>query len=156
MEKNLPIIYFKEAYCLVKDKDYYSLFLSSTENSFIQFFRYIFVGGSSFILDAGALWILNVMGLHYLVAALFANIVGLIANYTLSKCIIFMKDSKKFGRLGEFTMYGIIGFIGLVLTEIIMFVFTDVIGFYFMISKVISAALIFIWNFLARKVILYM
>lgn len=150
------IKHLKELFYLVKINNFYSLFFSSTNNPYIQFFRYIFVGGSAFIADAGILFVLSVLGLHYLIAAIFANGVGLVINYILSKAVVFAQDSKHFGHLGEFTVYGIIGLIGLILNESFMYFFTDKLGIYFMLSKIISAVIILFWNFVARKFLLYM
>jgi hypothetical protein len=36
-----------------------------------------------------------------------------------------------------------------------MYVLTDIAGFYFMFSKAMSAAVVLIWNFTARKMLLY-
>ena len=52
-------------------------------------------------------------------------------------------------------MYGIIGMIGHLITEGLMYLFTDVFGLYFLISKIIAAAIVLVWNFAARKVVLY-
>ena len=45
--------------------------------------------------------------------------------------------------------------VGLLLTELLMFFFTSHLHVYFMVSKLISSILVFFWNFLARKFILY-
>jgi hypothetical protein len=38
---------------------------------------------------------------------------------------------------------------------VFMHLFTDVLGLYVMVSKLVSAVLVFSWNFLGRKLILY-
>ncbi len=143
----------KEFFKLLGKLDFKNIFITPTDNGFIQFFRYVFVGGVAFLADAGILFLLELLGLNYLIAAIFAFIVGLIANYVMSKLLVFQKSSIN-GKL-EFVFYGIIGLIGLGLTELFMYLFTDVWGLYFMISKIIVAVIVLIWNFLARKLILY-
>jgi putative flippase GtrA len=139
----------------MKQNKVFSLFCMAADSQLIQFFRYVFVGGAAFTADASALFILKMLGLNYLVAAAFSFVVGLIVNYLLSKSIVFIQDSKYTGHWGEFLVYGLIGLAGLALTELFMFLFTDFIGLYFMLSKLIAAALVLIWNFAARKLILY-
>ena len=65
------------------------LFIDPTAKPLIQFFRYVFVGGCSFLVDAGVLWLCVQMGLYYLIAACFSFIAGLICNYFLSRALVF-------------------------------------------------------------------
>lgn len=128
------------------------LFKEKTDNTMLQFFRYIFVGAAAFAADAGALWAAQKL-MHYLAAAAIAFMAGLAVNYTLSKYFVFSDKSKN--PAAEFTAYGIIGVIGLGITELLMYIFTDICGIYFLASKVIAAAVVLIWNFAARKALLY-
>lgn len=143
----------KELFEYIKKLDFKGLFTKTTSNSVIQFFRYVFVGGIAFIADGGSLFLIERIGVNYLIAAVFAFVIGLVCNYILSKLIVFKKSSVD-GRI-EFIVYGLIGAIGLLFTEFIMYILTDIVGIYFMISKVIAAVIVLIWNFLARKLVLY-
>ena len=67
---------------------------------------------------------------------------------------MFQEGSKKTGTIGEFIAYGIIGLMGLFFTEGIMWILLKV-GILYMIAKVVAAALVLIWNFVARKLLLY-
>ena len=118
----------------------------------IQFLRYSLVGGAAFIVDAGTLWCLERF-VHYLAAAAIAFVAGLIVNYILSKLFVF--TDKVGSPTAEFITYAVIGVIGLGFTELLMYFFTDMLGIYFLLSKIITAALVLIWNFAARKIILY-
>lgn len=143
----------KELFGYLLKFDIKNLFKTPTTNTIIQFFRYVFVGGVAFLVDGGLLFLLEKIGLHYLVATVFAFIGGLICNYMLSKLLVF-QEKKSNPRL-EFLIYGIIGIVGLGITEGFMYVFTDILDLYFMLSKIIVAIIVLIWNFLARKLILY-
>lgn len=128
------------------------LFIEQTEDSKIQFLRYIFVGGFSAVVNIGALYIFkDLIGLYYLIANVIGFILGLITNYLLSKALVFTKE-KMNNSIIEFTIYTIIGIIGLVLDSLFMWIFTSKLGIYYLISKIIATALVFIWNFGARKV----
>ena len=144
----------KEFFEALKRFDINTLFRAETTNSFIQFFRYIFVGGIAFVADAGALWLCE-MFMHYLIAAAIAFVFGLVVNYVLSVCFVFSDSERKTSRTAEFIIYAVIGVIGLGLTELIMWLFTDVIGLYFLLSKIVAAAIVLVWNFVARKKIIY-
>ena len=118
----------------------------------IQFIRYIFVGGAAFVADAAALWILE-KAMHYLLATALAFVIGLVVNFTLSKKFVF--TDAQHNKAKEFTVYALIGVAGLGITELLMYIFTDKLGIYFMLSKIVTAAMVLIWNFTARKIILY-
>lgn len=83
-----------------------------------------------------------------------AFVFGLIVNFVLSKIFVFQESSEKTGATGEFIAYGIIGVTGLGFTEGIMWILLKV-GIIYMIAKVVAAVLVLIWNFGARKVLLY-
>ncbi len=144
----------KEFLSAVAGFDLKLLFKEKTTNSFIQFFRYIFVGGFAFLADAFMLWLCEKL-MNYMIAAAIAFIVGLAVNYMLSTWFVFSESEQVKSKAKEFAAYAVIGVIGLGLTEAIMYLLTDVCGFYFMLSKVIAAALVLIWNFVARKIIIY-
>lgn len=131
------------------------LFIQPTNNSLIQLFRYCFVGGFAFIVDAGGLFLLTeYAGLYYLLSATISFILGLVVNYLLSKSWIFRK-SKLTSRWTEFIIYSIIGVVGLGLNTLFLYLFTDCLHIYYMLSKIITAALVMLWNFFARKIILF-
>lgn len=131
------------------------LFKKKTNNFLVQLFRYCFVGGIAFLVDYGLLYLLSdKFGLHYLVSSSIAFIAGVVVNYIISTFWVF-SESKYKDKRKEFAIFAIIGVIGLALTEGLMWLFTGVIGIHYMISKIITAALVLMWNFLARKIILF-
>lgn len=140
---------------LIRNKDFRAIFILPTKNLLLQFFRYSFAGVSAFLVDAGILFFLYQLGIHYLTASAVGFVAGMLVNFLVAKRFVFCTCSKCVGRAGEFLIYCLIGLAGLALTEVFMFLFTDVVGFYFMVSKTITASLVFIWNFNARKFILY-
>lgn len=118
----------------------------------IQFIKYIFVGGAAFVADALTLWLLGSI-IHYLAAAAVAFAVGLVVNFVISKRFVFTDNTHN--KAAEFIVYAVIGIVGLGLTELIMYLLTDMAGIHFMLSKVVTAAIVLVWNFSARKIILY-
>ncbi len=137
-----------------------ALFAGDTNNILIQFFRYGIVGGIAFVVDFGILWALTEFaGLHYLLSATAGFVAGLIVNYLISVRWVFTASaaqrakSAKLRRI-EFICYAIIGVIGLGLNSLILWLSTDILGIYYLGSKLISTALVFIWNFLARRVLM--
>jgi putative flippase GtrA len=131
------------------------LFIKRTDNIFIQLFRYTFVGGVAFIADFGSLYLLtDLAGVYYLYSAAIAFVIGLTINYVLSILWVFKSRSVK-NRSIEFMIFAVIGLIGLALNEFIIWFSTERLSIYYLHSKLISTAIVYFWNFLARKYILY-
>lgn len=131
------------------------LIKNQTDRTHIQFFRYIFVGGAAFIIDFVSLYVFtDIFGVYYLTSAAIAFILGLIANYILSISWVFNKRTLD-NMWSEFTIFAVIGIIGLVLNEVIIWFFTGYVGLFYLLSKIIAAALILFWNFFARKFTLF-
>lgn len=131
------------------------LFVANSSDWLLQLFRYIIVGGFAFIIDYLLLYILTEsFNLYYLLSATISFIVGLIINYLLSILWIF-KTSKYNSRSLEFTIFGIIGLFGLGLNALLLYIATDILQIYYMISKIFVACIIMLWNFFCRKLILF-
>jgi putative flippase GtrA len=146
----------KEFFALLKDFDLKGIFLTPTKNGFLQFFRYLFVGGIATVVDWGVLMgLTELLQLHHLVSAIFAFVAGLGTNFLLSKLLVFRASEAKTNSLLEFLGYALIGVIGLGMTELIMFLFTDCMSLHYMLSKAIATAVVLVWNYLARKLLLY-
>ncbi|NTV90542.1 MAG: GtrA family protein [Clostridiales bacterium] len=131
------------------------IFIEPTKNPILQFFRYAFVGAIASLVDWGVLYAVTESGVVYLLAAVFGFIFGLITNFSLSKFLVFRSSTPRVGLGGEFVGYALIGLVGLVLTLILMYFMTDILGIYYMISKIVSTLLILVWNFAARRYLLY-
>ena len=133
----------------------YKLYVSDTNSLYIQLFRYIIVGGVSFLVDYALLFTLTeYLHLYYLLSATISFVAGLVVNYFISTNWIF-RHSKLKSRSAEFIIYGIIGVIGLLLNNLLLYVFTDWMCIHYMFSKLITAVLVMGWNFMGRKFILF-
>lgn len=131
------------------------LIAGQASNTFIQFLRYSCVGGIAFVIDFGSLYILTeYAGFYYIVSATISFLLGLVINYVLSTIWVFA-ESRFNKRLAEFLIFAIIGLIGLGLNNLFLYIFTDKLNLYYMVSKLITAALVMLWNFFARKIILF-
>lgn len=156
-----------------------NLFVGDTDNTFIQFFRYCFVGGLAFVVDFGVMTLLvELLSITPVIAATISFIAGLAVNYILSTFWIF-KNSKIKNRLAEFLAFALIGVIGLLINDAIIWVFQNTFGAnlmfggqsevidgetkyfifsgiqYYHIGKIVSTVVVFLWNFFGRKFILF-
>ena len=73
--------------------------------------------------------------------------------YTKQPNSLFYSPSQQ--PLGRVYRFAIIGVIGLGLNELIMYCAVELIGLHYMVAKLISTALVFFWNFFARKMTLF-
>lgn len=132
-----------------------ALFRIPTDSTLIQFVRYLFVGGAAFVVDFGSLYVLTeYVGIYYLTSAAIAFLLGLLANYLLSIFWVFSRRTLE-RRWLEFGIFALIGVVGLGLNELFIWFFTEHFQLYYMISKLIATALVLLWNFTARKFLLF-
>ncbi len=126
-----------------------------TGNLWVQLFRYFFVGGLAFAVDFGLLYLLTeYAGMHYTVSATVSFMAGLLVNYLISIRWVFRERVMR-DRKAEFVVYGLIGVVGIGLNVAIIWVVTEYLSAYYLASKIVAAVIVFLWNFFARKYILF-
>ncbi len=131
------------------------LFRDPTDDIFLQLFRYIFVGGTAFVVDFFFLYFFSdICGIYYLISAVLSFIISVLVNYLMSTKWVFNQDNIQ-NKVLEFNLFILISTIGLGFTEILLYFFTDIVGLYYLVSKVIAAIIVLFWNFLARRVMFY-
>ncbi len=140
---------------LLRRGQFRALLAEPTENTITQFFRYVLTGASSFLVDFLLLFLLELAGIHYLPAAAISFIIGISCNFLLTKYFAFKSVDPTVGPAAEIFVFCAISGIGLALTMGLMYLFTSKLHLYFILSKLISSILVFFWNFLGRKIILY-
>ncbi|MEE0059990.1 MAG: GtrA family protein [Acutalibacteraceae bacterium] len=146
----------KEFFTLLIKFDLKGIFITPTKNGFLQFFRYVFVGGIATVVDLGVLFVLtDFANIYHLISAIIAFVAGLITNFFLSKLLVFKSNEARVNAFMEFVTYAIIGVIGLGITELIMFILTDCNNLHYMLSKIIATMIVLAWNYIARKMIIY-
>lgn len=120
------------------------------------FVKYTLVGGSGAVADFCTLMLCHqVLGWHYLLATACGFIAGLVIVYIFSILWVFDTRRLKTCPAKEFVIFTLIGIAGLLLTQGFMWLFVDGCGFLVPIAKCITMALVLLWNFGARKWILY-
>ena len=146
---------------IIRTRKFGRLFSGDTDNTLIQFFRYLFVGGFATAVDWGVSYILFMSVFHekYAIAAnSISFVLGLIVNYVISTFWVF-KNSNVESRLVEFIAFAAIGLVGLGMTVGITKLFemwlSDKTKTYQILAKIVSTGAAFFWNFFARKYLLF-
>ena len=120
----------------------------------IQFFFYLIVGGLATIVEWVAFYVLSsLFKVHYAPATSLAFILSTAANWLFGRLIMF-RDSKQ-STAKELLKIYMVSIIGLLMNIAIMFIAIEKIGIQEMISKIIATGVVFIWNFLIRKLVIY-
>jgi putative flippase GtrA len=131
---------------------------------FFEFFRYLLVGGSAFLLDIGILYItkkylfsgLGTGGI--LLAAALGFTAGLLYNFFLSLVFVFRKVNHNAAnhKIRSFVLFAIIGIIGLGFTETGMYGGIKLLGQnYYLLVKIVTAVIVLMWNYIARKIFVF-
>lgn len=145
------------------------LLIEPTDDGFIQFFRFIFVGGTATLVDIGSGWLFfhfvfheNIyLGLFTLsrdvISAAIGFIFGLIVNYILSILWVFQRND--INRVKEFTAFAIIGIVGLLIKSGVIALMGLAVpqqnGTLFLLKSICGTIIAFLWNFTARKLFIY-
>jgi len=128
---------------------------AKTSNLTIQLLRSLVVGGVAFVVDFSALYALTEFGLlHYLVSSSLAFLAGVSVNYSLSIVWVFNQRTLD-NRIQEFTIFALIGVVGLLLNLSMMWFFTEMLRLHYLNSKIAATILIFLFNFAVRRAFLF-
>lgn len=124
-----------------------------TRNPHIQFFRYLFVGGSSAVLDISVYTLCaNYLDMNYQISNVIAFIFGFTWNYLTS--IIWIFESRH-QRAAEFFLVLAIAITGLILTAALLHAFIEWLEFTKFWAKFAATWIVLFWNFSARKIFVF-
>jgi putative flippase GtrA len=132
-----------------------SLIFGPAKNTANEFARYLVVGGLAFLVDFFTLYALTDWAhVYYLTSAAIAFVFGLACNYALSRVWVFDRRTIQNAFL-EFVVFAVIGLIGLGFNEASMWFLKERVHLHYLLAKIDTTALVFLWNFFARKYSLF-
>ena len=123
-----------------------------------QFVRYLVTGGLAFVVDFGLYALcLYKFDWFYLLANLVGLVAGLVINYIMSIAWVFSECKRVLEdrKTAEFTIFAVVGFLGVGINELLMLLMVGGFKWDEMISKMAAAVLVLMWNFGARKMMLF-
>ena len=116
-----------------------------------QILKFGLVGGTAFVIDYVLLYVYTeFLHIHYLISSIISFTVSVIFNYILSIKWVF--DVKKKQDVIDFVIFIILSVIGLGINSLIMYVMVEKFGVYYMLSKIVSTAVVMVYNFITRKI----
>lgn len=118
-----------------------------------QLVLYLIVGSGATIVE----WIVfflfdHCLNIHYMIATSLAFILSTFSNWVLGRLIMF-KPSKSTCK--ELVQIYLASIAGLLMNLIIMWIAIEKLGFNNMFSKIAATGIVFFWNFIIRKLLIY-
>ena len=126
-----------------------------------QLLSYVCVGGAAAIVE----WVMftlfsNVLNFHYILATALAFIFSTFVNWLLGRIWTF-RESRTYEhkRAKELILVFAVSAVGLLFNMLLMYLFVTVIGLNTpllkTVSKIIATGIVFFWNFLIRRFVIY-
>lgn len=118
----------------------------------MQIFKFGIVGVICFLIDyLLMIFITIVLGIDYIISCAVSFVVSNVVNYKLSMKYVFKtndENSQKFSFISFFIM----SVVGLLLTELFMLLFVELLSLHYSISKIVVSGIVMIYNFITRKI----
>ncbi len=117
--------------------------------------RYLAASALALAIDFGVYsGLIRLAGVHYLVAAPIGFALGLATVYALSVRWVF-RQRRLADRRAEFALFAAIGLAGMALNQVIIYAAVAMMPGSYEIAKIISAGVVFCFNFISRKLLLF-
>ncbi|MBM6685024.1 GtrA family protein [Faecalicatena contorta] len=118
-----------------------------------QIIKFGLVGFLCFFIDYGIMvFLTEVAGVHYLFSSGISFTVSVVVNYVLSLTYVF--ETEKGNKIKEFIIFVVLSVIGLGINQVLMWFCVDILGIFYMISKIGATAVVMVYNFVSRKVVM--
>lgn len=127
----------------------HKLLIRRTNHPLVQLIRYGLVVVIAAPIDFFGYLLLLWAGLEPVIAATISFTVSLIANYFLSVQWAFNADDQS--KRTKALIFMVIGFVGLGLTDLIIWVCIDYLSIHKVVAKIIALCIVFFWSFGARR-----
>ncbi len=125
-----------------------------------QFISYFCVGGIAALVEWSVFSLLEyLLDIPYLLATVLAFLVSTTVNWILGRTFTFKNSTYQKKKAKEAFLVFFVSAIGLAFNLLLMYIFVDVIGmdtnFLKTVAKVLATGIVFIWNYLSRKLWIY-
>ena len=116
-----------------------------------QIIKFGFVGFLCFFIDYGIMvFLTEALKINYLISSGCSFSVSVIVSYILSIKFVFDAD-RDANKVKQFLVFLFFSIGGLIINQIVMWVAVDLLGIFYMISKIGATAIVMVYNFITRK-----
>ena len=113
--------------------------------------RFGIVGGIATIIDFVFLYIFKeFLNFNVILANTLSFIISVTYNYIASITWVFDVNKNKNKNI-QFIIFIIFSVVGLIINNVILYILTDKLNIYYLISKVIATLIVMVFNFVTRK-----
>lgn len=118
-----------------------------------DFLLYLIVGGVATVTEWVLFYALEKIAIHYIAATVIAYVLSTFVNWIAGRVLVF-KENRQSVLKELFGVYAA-SVVGLLMNLVIMWVAVDLLSFNEMLSKIAATAIVFFYNFLVRKLLIY-
>ena len=113
--------------------------------------RFSIVGGIATLIDFVCLYIFKeFLNFNVILANTLSFIISVTYNYIASITWVFDTNKNKNKKV-QFILFIIFSIVGLIINNIILYILTDKLNIYYLISKVVATLIVMVFNFVTRK-----
>lgn len=123
------------------------------KKSIKDFLLYVIVGGIATVAEWAVFFVLGKVSLHYALATAIAYILSTFVNWLAGRILVFKERNQSF--IKEIVSVYLASIVGLLLNLLIMWVAVDLLSLNEMLSKIAATGIVFVYNFLVRKLLIY-
>jgi putative flippase GtrA len=123
---------------------------SNPDSGLVKMIRYGFVVVIAAPIDLGGYILLkSELHLYVVLAATVSFSASLLVNYFLSIRWVWTNHSGRQRHI-DATIFAIIGVVGLGITDLVVWIFTSVVGTNYIVAKLLAFVIVYFWSFGAR------
>lgn len=122
-------------------------------NNIKEFALYVIVGGIATVTEWAVFYLLDISGLYYLAAVTVSYLISTFVNWLAGRLLVF--KTRNISVLREILSVYLASIVGLLMNLLIMWIAVDLLKFSEMPSKVAATGLVFAYNFIVRKCLIY-
>lgn len=117
----------------------------------ITFLKYAIVGISSTIIDMATLFVLvDILKANLYFSLIISFLLAVINGFTFNKIWTFNDKNQKYKK--QFLKFLIVSIIWLGLTLFAMYLLVEILGIYYLLSKIFTSVIVLFWNYTWNKI----
>ena len=126
----------------------------NAKNNLKELFLYLIVGGIATLVEWGIFRLFDsALSVHYTLSTVIAYLLSTFVNWAAGRLLVFRKSHQPFWQ--EILKIYLAAIAGLLMNLAIMFICVDLLRMDEMLSKILATGIVFLFNFLIRKLYIY-